>query len=101
MKKTHLRKIIRESIKELMEKELLTENINCQCSGGSCQCSCNPDNGCGTIIVSSCTRECRPHCDGSCGSIDPDNPTLRGPWTPNNVHVKGPEGTPYHKTRRF
>ena len=84
---------------------MLNEMMNCLCSGQgsarSCECSCNPDNGCGTIIVSSCFGECRPHCEGSCGSIDPDNPTLRGLWTPNDVHVKGPEGTPYHKTRRF
>ena len=92
MKKSQLKNIIRESIKELMEKELLTENINCQCSGGSCQCACNPDNGCGTITVSSCTAECVPHCKGSCGSIDPNNPTLRGPWTPNNIKdLEGPK----------
>jgi len=40
MKKSQLRKIIREVIIESLDKKLLNENITCQCYAGSTQMTC-------------------------------------------------------------
>ena len=64
-----------KTIGDTIKEELLKEGFIQDCAGpkpNNCTCTCNPDNGCGTIKVTSSTSECEDHCSGFCGKVDDD-----------------------------
>ena len=95
MKKSELRKIIRESI-----KELLTESFLCTTSGNYATCECGDEPGaCPPVTIwGHCGAggtgtgawngfdSCSKYCKGGCNAkpIDPDKPIIpKTPYTPD------------------
>jgi hypothetical protein len=113
MKKSQLRNIIRESIKELMnEKQLLNEMYSCYITvqgganhnaGGYSECSCGEESGaCPTISVAGdCSsadgkfggfKSCSKYCKGGClaNVMAPGGKTAAPSWVAGDPTISKP-----------